>query len=280
MVPVRIAALGVAGVILCASISSCHGSGLSAAASLMREIPGCSGLSTWGGSSLDENTIDEGKCTLDDGTMLDTYVWAADDTSDLEQYVYWNGNSDSGCCIVGTTPTPWTVSLDTMAFASSYVTSLMSSVESALNGTLVTNPPPSWQYGAGNMPTGQPAPSPSPSPSPSPTSAKRQNVNVHHHKNPPVTVVTPTSPAATTQSSAWCTANAVYNTQYNDYDVYVHSNQPDQTVTATATDSDNDGESRQSYHTDSSGYADVYLYTGSGDTITVQLGAATCSTRA
>lgn len=90
----------------------------------------------------------------------------------------------------------------------------------------------------------------------------------------------PTSQAATIQSAAWCTAQAVYNAQYNDYDVYVHSNQPSQTATASARDSDNDAESSESYQTDSSGDADVYLYTGSGDTVTVQVGAATCSTTA
>lgn len=90
----------------------------------------------------------------------------------------------------------------------------------------------------------------------------------------------PTSQAATVQSAAWCTAQAVHNAQYNDYDVYVHSNQPGQTATASAPDSDNDAESRHSHQTDSTGYADVYLYTGSGDTITVQVGTATCSTTA
>jgi hypothetical protein len=80
---------------------------------------------------------------------------------------------------------------------------------------------------------------------------------------------------APTHSSAWCTANAEYNTQYSDYDVYVHSNQPGETVTATASD----GES-QSYETDSSGYADVYLCADPGNSITVQVGQASCSTTA
>jgi hypothetical protein len=74
---------------------------------------------------------------------------------------------------------------------------------------------------------------------------------------------------------AWCTASASYNSRYNDYDVYVHSDQPDQTVTATASN----GESR-SYHTDSTGYADVYLYADSGDSVKVTVGAATCWTTA
>jgi len=74
---------------------------------------------------------------------------------------------------------------------------------------------------------------------------------------------------------AWCTASASYNSRYRDYDVYVRSNQPDRTVTATASN----GES-QSYHTNSSGYADVYLYADPGDSVVVTVGAARCTTTA
>ena len=45
-----------------------------------------------------------------------------------------------------------------------------------------------------------------------------------------------------------------YNGEYHDFDVYVHSNQPDDK--ATVTDA---GGASASYYTDSSGYADVYL---------------------
>jgi hypothetical protein len=74
-------------------------------------------------------------------------------------------------------------------------------------------------------------------------------------------------------SGAWCTASASYNATYRDYDIYVHSNQPDRTVTASASNG-----ATQSYHTDSTGYADVYLYPSAGDTVKVTVGAATCST--
>jgi hypothetical protein len=74
---------------------------------------------------------------------------------------------------------------------------------------------------------------------------------------------------------AWCTASASYNAQYRDYDVYVHSNQPDRTVTATASNG-----AAHSYRTDSSGYADVYLHAASGDTVKVTVGAASCFTAA
>jgi len=75
--------------------------------------------------------------------------------------------------------------------------------------------------------------------------------------------------------SAWCTAQASYNATYGDYDVYVHSNQPDTAVTATASNG-----ASHSYYTDGSGYADVYLRAAGGDTVGVQVGAASCTTTA
>ena len=85
------------------------------------------------------------------------------------------------------------------------------------------------------------------------------------------------APARSTggSSGAWCTAAASYSSEYGDYDVYVHSNQPDQDVTATS------GSYSKNWHTDSSGNADVYLRgPGQGDPITVRVGNATCSTTA
>jgi hypothetical protein len=73
-----------------------------------------------------------------------------------------------------------------------------------------------------------------------------------------------------------CTLTAAYNSNYNDYDVYVHSNQPDQTVTVT----DAQGHTA-SWHTDGSGYADVYFKSGGaspGRQITARVGQASCST--
>ncbi len=77
-------------------------------------------------------------------------------------------------------------------------------------------------------------------------------------------------------SSARCSASASYSSRYHDFDVYVHSNQPAQTVTV----SDNSG-STASYHTDASGYADVYFKapaSSAGETVTVDVGAARCQT--
>jgi hypothetical protein len=91
-----------------------------------------------------------------------------------------------------------------------------------------------------------------------------------------------TAPASSTTpspqppgSAAWCSATASYNSSYGDYDVYVHSNRPDQSVTASG------GGYSHSYYTDSSGYADVYLRGPQpGQQITVTVGGATCSTPA
>ena len=75
---------------------------------------------------------------------------------------------------------------------------------------------------------------------------------------------------------AECTLSSSYSSSYHDYDVYVHSNQPDQTVTVT----DAYGHSG-TWHTDSSGYADVYFKSGGsapGRQISARVGQAHCST--
>jgi hypothetical protein len=90
----------------------------------------------------------------------------------------------------------------------------------------------------------------------------------------------PTTAAPSTTSgngAAWCSATASpSNDGYSgDYEVYVHSNQPD--TKATASDS---GDTWSDY-TDSSGYGDIRLYhTAAGESITVTVGGATCSTTA
>jgi hypothetical protein len=74
--------------------------------------------------------------------------------------------------------------------------------------------------------------------------------------------------------AAWCSASAQYSSRYSDYDVYVHSNQPDQTVMVAGA-----GTSASRY-TDHSGYADVYFHAGlsaAGEQVTVEVGEATCS---
>lgn len=76
-------------------------------------------------------------------------------------------------------------------------------------------------------------------------------------------------------SSAWCSASASYNSQYGDWDVYVRSNQADSSVTASS------GGYSHTWHTDSSGSADVYLRgPAPGQRIQVAAGSANCSTTA
>jgi cardiolipin synthase len=86
----------------------------------------------------------------------------------------------------------------------------------------------------------------------------------------------PYSPAASRPAqgpAAWCTATAsVYNTDDDENNVYVNSNQPNQSATASA-----DGYSR-SYNTNGSGYALIYLNgPPPGAQITVTVGGATCT---
>jgi cardiolipin synthase len=81
----------------------------------------------------------------------------------------------------------------------------------------------------------------------------------------------PTPPPAAT---ARCSVRGAYNDHYRDYDVYVDSNQADASVTVT----DASGTSA-SYHTDSSGEADVYLkapVSAEGESVSAAVGAATC----
>ena len=95
----------------------------------------------------------------------------------------------------------------------------------------------------------------------------------HGSTAPNVPTASPTSPRA---GAAHCTVTASYSSHYNDYDVYVKSNQPDQTVTVTDASGHSD-----SWHTDGSGYADVYFKSGGyapGRQITAQVGTASCST--
>jgi hypothetical protein len=90
---------------------------------------------------------------------------------------------------------------------------------------------------------------------------------------PPEPPSAPKPPAPPSAPSATCSASAQWSSEYDDYDVYVHSNQPDKTVTVTGAGTS------ASWHTDSSGYADVYFHAGrsaAGDQVTVTVGAATC----
>jgi hypothetical protein len=96
-----------------------------------------------------------------------------------------------------------------------------------------------------------------------------------------LTATPPSSPAGSSPPGGEstptpsCTVTASYNSHYNDYDVYVHSNRPDQTVSVTT-----NGAPSASWHTDSTGYADVYLKAsrnGTGQQVTATVGGASCS---
>jgi hypothetical protein len=92
---------------------------------------------------------------------------------------------------------------------------------------------------------------------------------------PPTSAVRPPS-AGPAPSGGTCQASASYNSRYADWDVYVHSDQPDRTVQVMTS-----GGATASYHTDGSGYADVYLHAppgAAGQRVTVTVGSATCVT--
>jgi hypothetical protein len=88
--------------------------------------------------------------------------------------------------------------------------------------------------------------------------------------------VGPSANPAPTGRTATCTVTASYNSSYRDWDVYVHSDQPDQTVAVSTS-----GGAMASWHTDGSGYADVYLHVAedaSGQRVAARVGPASCST--
>jgi hypothetical protein len=75
--------------------------------------------------------------------------------------------------------------------------------------------------------------------------------------------------------AARCNASAAWSSEYNDYDVYIRSNQPDTNATVTGAGTS------ASWYTNSSGYADVYFHarrSAAGDRVTVRVGTATCYT--
>jgi hypothetical protein len=93
---------------------------------------------------------------------------------------------------------------------------------------------------------------------------------------PPATSPPPTAPPATTPAGASCTASASpANDGYPDDYVYVTSNQPDQETTAS------DSGHSWTDETNGSGSVTILLFdTPPGSTITVTVGAASCSTTA
>jgi hypothetical protein len=79
-----------------------------------------------------------------------------------------------------------------------------------------------------------------------------------------------------TKSSAWCEASAEYSSEYENWEIFVHSNQPYRNAEARASNGDH-----FSYETNSEGYANIYLYVHGnpgGQQVTVEVGEATCST--
>ncbi|MHB8658022.1 MAG: hypothetical protein ACYC91_08720 [Solirubrobacteraceae bacterium] len=108
--------------------------------------------------------------------------------------------------------------------------------------------------------------------------AQREIVTNWVSRAQPSATTTPSGPSPTSPPAqgAECTLTTGYSSSYNDYDVYVHSNQPDQAVTVTDAEGHTD-----SWHTNASGYADVYFKSGGyapGRRITARVGEASCAT--
>ncbi len=132
------------------------------ALAVMQKIHGCTSIKTWGGNSLDDNTVSEGSCQLYDGTNVNVYVWASFDVADQHDYVYQSdsncvppsvatigfGNSPDGC-FVGSNPQPWFIDVATSNFVASGAESDWAPVENGLadhgvTAIHVTKAPLSW----------------------------------------------------------------------------------------------------------------------------------------
>lgn len=121
-----------------------------------------------------------------------------------------------------------------------------------------TTPRPTPAANPRVTPTPTPAANPQATPTPTPAANPR---------------ATPKPPPT---SAANCSASAQFSSRYGDYDVFVHSDQPDHKVTVTAANG-----TSASWHTDNSGSANVYFQAARADAgarVTVRVGAATCST--
>jgi hypothetical protein len=96
---------------------------------------------------------------------------------------------------------------------------------------------------------------------------------LHRVSNPKPSTPASKPPTPPPTRSATCGARAQWSSDYNDYDVYVSSNQPSERVTVSGAGTS------ASWYTDDSGNADVYFYasrSAAGDQVTVRVGAATC----
>jgi hypothetical protein len=149
------------GLILTVTIVRCSAAPTTTMDNRLSQIPGCTGIVSFGGATMDDSTVGRGSCRLTDGATLDIDLWPRGDTSDLERYVYLS--SGNGCCYVGTSPQPWAITLDSRSSPAmtlhDNITSLpaseiardWSAVEHAFPGEMVTNPPSSWSDGQGKV---------------------------------------------------------------------------------------------------------------------------------
>jgi hypothetical protein len=142
-------------IVIIAVVVHIFGSGPSGPAlTIMKNIPGCTNITTNGGNSLDDNTVSEGSCQLADGTNVSVYVWLADDISDQHDYAYQNASNcvSSGSpvfvpdgCFVGSNPQPWFIDVATSSsFSMSGAESDWAPVENGLATIHVTSVPLSW----------------------------------------------------------------------------------------------------------------------------------------
>ena len=129
---------------------------------MLARIPGCT-VTAASDHDLPSNETSAAKCTLDDNALVEIWTWSNNppDTTDQQEWAYSESHPfvqlgpTPDCCIVGTSPAPWVAEISgDETYVASVRASDWSTVQVALDGQVVTNPPASWsQY---PVPAGSP----------------------------------------------------------------------------------------------------------------------------
>jgi hypothetical protein len=115
-------------------------------------IPGCT-ITVGTNSNVPDNGTSAAKCTLPDDTVVEILTWSNNppDTTDQRQWAYTDNQGPliaagplPDCCIMGTSPAPWVVDISGDEIFAKEHASDWSTVQDALGGQIVTNPPASW----------------------------------------------------------------------------------------------------------------------------------------
>jgi hypothetical protein len=139
-------------IVLMLTLAAC-GSPPQPAQEMLKRIPGCT-VTAATGDNLAQNQVSAAKCTLPDDAYVEIWTWSDNppDTTDQQAWAYSESHplvqlaDTPDCCIMGTSPVPWVASISgDETYVASVRASDWSTVQQALGGQVVTNPPASWE---------------------------------------------------------------------------------------------------------------------------------------